>query len=215
MTRTTKIIAGVAGVLALAATAGGVMVYAQSNTTPSESVLDRVARIVGVESSKLKDAYKQVLNEDINAKVQEGKLTEEQANRIKEKIESRIKNGNFPGWTGEGKYRMGGLKGVMAVHDDLANFLGMTSDELRNASREKTLVEIAQEKGKSESELKEFLKKTIEDKINKAVSDGVITQEQADDMKSRLDEKINMMVTTKAPRGFKGGRGHGWYNNQN
>ncbi len=205
MTTKAKIIAGVAGVLALAATAGGVMVYAQSNTTPSESTLDRVARIVGVDSSRLKDAYRQVVNEDINAKVQEGKLTQDQASRIRERIENRIESGNFPGWTWEGKYRMGGLKGVMAVHEDIANFLGMTSDELRDACHEKTLVEIAQEKGKSESELREFLKKTLEDKINKAVSDGVITQEQADNMKSRLDERIDKMVTKKAPRGLRKG----------
>jgi ribosomal protein S20 len=205
MTTKAKIIAVVAGVLALAATAGGVMVYAQSNTTPSESILDRVARIVGVDSSRLKDVYKQVINEDINAKVQEGKLTQDQASRIRERIENRIESGNFPGWTWEGKYHKGGLKGVMAVHEDIANFLGMTSDELRDACHEKTLVEIAQEKGKSESELREFLKKTLEDKINKAVSDGVITQEQADNMKSRLDERIDKMVTKKAPRGLRKG----------
>lgn len=188
MTKNQKILAGTVSAFAFAViAAGGAMVYAQSKTAPSDNFIDRVASVAGVDATKLKNAFKQVSKEEVQKRVEEGKITQEKANQIIE----RIDNGET--------FRMGmgykkGAGGLMNKHEELAKYLGMTSEELRDAHKTKSLVEIANEKGKSEAELRDFLTKTMEEKLSQAVSDGKITQAQADQMKARFEERISDMI---------------------
>jgi hypothetical protein len=84
------------------------------------------------------------------------------------------------------------------MHERMAEFLGMTGDELDAALAEgKTPWQIAEEKGISQEAFAEAMQAIHADILKQAVADGVITQEQADWM---LDNLQN---------GPKGG-GPGW-----
>lgn len=72
MTRKQKILAGAVNAFAFAViNAGGAMVYAQSDTISSNTFLDRVAQVAGVDFKTLKNAFKQVSKEYIAQRVED------------------------------------------------------------------------------------------------------------------------------------------------
>ena len=70
----------------------------------------------------------------------------------------------------------------------------MSEADLREALDDKTLAEIAKEKGKSVSGLVKALVAAEEKKIDEAVADGRITKAQASELKSRLAERMQALV---------------------
>ncbi len=193
-----KIALGALTALAFAVMAGGsAFVYAQS-TDSSGTFMDRVAQIAGVDSGKLKGAFKEASKEEVDQKVADGKLTQSQANEIKAKIENEEFRG--PGFGGRMGMR-GGKEMMKDKHAQVAEFLGMSQEELRSSIREdrKTLLTIAKEKGKTEDQLKSFLSTEFDENIAQAVKDGKITQTQADNMKSQKDTMISNMINGVKP----------------
>lgn len=160
--------------------------------------LNRVARILGVTTDRLTDAFKQASRETVQQAVQEGKLTQDQANRILQRID-------------QGQFFVGPFfgKGGPAVHflyrhlDALAGFLGMNTADLMNELRSgKSLAQIAQEHGKSRDELKTFLTQQFDQAIDRLVQQGRLTQEQANNAKSRFQSNLDRLVDST----FKAGR---------
>lgn len=202
LSRTQKIVFGSASAFALMLVmAGSAFVYAQSTDTSSTNFLDRVAQIAGIDSTKLKDAFKQASKENIDAKLTEGKITQEQANEMKERIDSEeLKGLGFGGPQGRGGI---GFMDRGAELDDVAEFLGMSESDLRTALHEdsKTLLTIAKEKGKSETQLTAFLSTKFDERLATAVKDGKITQAQADKMKENKNDRISRLMNETGPRG--------------
>jgi ribosomal protein S20 len=66
--------------------------------------------------------------------------------------------------------------------------------ELRDALHDKTLAEIAKDKGKSVSGLVAALVAAEEKTIDQAVVEGRITKAQATEIKSKLDERMQALV---------------------
>lgn len=160
--------------------------------------LNRVARILGVTTDRLTEAFKQAGRETVQQAVQEGKLTQDQANRILQ----RIDQGDFFAGPFFGK-------GGPAVHfdlrrhfDALAGFLGMNTADLMNELRSgKSLAQIAQEHGKSRDELKNFLTQQFNQAIDQLVQQGRFTQEQANNAKSKFQSNLDRLIdSTKAGR---------------
>jgi uncharacterized protein YidB (DUF937 family) len=112
---------------------------------------------------------------------------------------------DFPfGWGGMGRHggMMGGWRsgeggyGLMHeyMEDAMAEALGISHDELEELlDQGKTMWQIAQEKGFTEEEFGELVVKARTEVLEKMVDDGVITQEQADWMKSRMDTMWDWM----------------------
>jgi hypothetical protein len=134
-----KVIAGAAAVLAVA---GGGAAVAASWPSPSErskAVIDDAAQQLGVSSAKLTDALKQALEDQIDADVAAGRITQAQADAMKQRIES----GDFPlfgGGPGFGKHMLHGGDEFEAA----ATYLGLTPAELKTQLQSgKTLAQIA------------------------------------------------------------------------
>ncbi len=94
MTRRRKIaIASGAGALVLVVAglgAAGAIAASRmlSPNEESQAVIDDAAAQLGIEPSELSDALKQALENRIDEAVESGRLTEEQAERLKERLES-------------------------------------------------------------------------------------------------------------------------------
>ncbi len=202
LSRTQKIVFGSASAFALMLVmAGSAFVYAQSTDSASSNFLDRVAQIAGIDSTKLKDAFKQASKENIDTKLVEGKISQEQANEMKERIDSEeFKGLGFGGPRGRGGI---GFMDRGAELDDVAEFLGISESDLRTALHEdnKTLLTIAKEKGKSEAQLTAFLSTKFDERLATAVKDGKITQAQADKMKENKDDRISRLMNETGPKG--------------
>jgi uncharacterized protein YidB (DUF937 family) len=206
MTRRKKLTfaAGAAGIALLVAGIGTAGAVAASRyLSPSEeakAVFDDAASQLGVEPSELSDALKQALKNRVDQAVEDGRLTEEQAEELKDRIDAS----EYPLLGGLGLFGRGphggpgswrfGHFGHFALLETAASYLGLSEEDLREELRDKTLAEIAKERGKTAGGLVEQLVATQTKRIDEAVADGRITQEQATELKAELEERMQALV---------------------
>ena len=189
--------AGVAGVALLAAGLGTAGAIAASGIfSPSEeskAVIDHAASQLGVEPSELSDALRQALKNRVDEALSDGRLTKEQADGLKGRIDADdypllLARGGHGGPGGFGRH------GHFEVLATAASFLGMTEAELREELRDKTLAEIAKGQGKTAAGLVQDLVATQTKRIDEAVADGKLSQEQAAGLKAELAERMEALV---------------------
>ena len=107
------------------------------------------------DDAELENAYKAAALERLDAAVAAGRLTEEQADAIRERIES----GDFLGQPPSASVRRARLRGRRPLHlERAADYLGLTEAELHEQLRDgQSLAEIAKAEGKSVDGLKQAL----------------------------------------------------------
>ena len=97
------------------------------------------------------------------------------------------------------------------VWDSLAETLGLTTDQLNTELNSgKTLAALAEEKGLDRAALVAELESAHQAGLAQAVTDGVLTQEQADAMQSQMAGNYEWMIDNMgagAGYGMMGGRG--------
>lgn len=197
MTRRRKGVVAAAGAVALAVGFGGGALAASGVFSPEEeskAVIEDAAGQLGVEPQELSDALKQALKNRIDAAVEAGRLTEEQANELKERIDDSEYPLLFgPGWHHDG---FGGPRGfgLFGSLDAAASYLGLTGAELRERLQDQTLAEIAKDEGKSVSGLVLAIVKSATARIDEAVNEGRLTQEQASKLKAGLQDRVEAFV---------------------
>ena len=193
-----------------ALTAAGALVAAGSGvavaTTRSDdakqreqAVLDDAAKRLDVQPSELRDALSAAEDAQLDADVKAGRLTQEQADAIKERRkESDSVLGVGPGGPGGGPWlhhRGGhdfGVRGPGEVTEAAAKALGISRDELFERMRDgKTLEEIAKDEGKSFDDVKAAVKAAVKKELDEAVKEGRLTQKQADEILSRSTEHLD------------------------
>ncbi len=178
-----------------------------SPSDESKAVIDDAAAQLGVTPEELSNALEQALKNRIDEAVDAGRLTQEHAKRLKERIDSDEYPLLLFGHGGRGfapgfGHRFGpGPHGGFAIFEAAAAYLGMSEADLREALEDKTLVEIAKETGKSVDGLVKALVAAEEKKIDEAVADGRITKAQASEIKSRLAERTEALVNGELRHG--------------
>jgi uncharacterized protein YidB (DUF937 family) len=144
--------------------------------------LAQIAEGKGVTTTDLVNKLTAEHQAKLDEQVTSGKITQEQADKRKQELTemvTKVVNSSFSPsgkreMKGLGKGRgdvqfkgqgFGGVGGFSKV-EDMAEIIGVTSDELKNAMKEgKSLVEIAQSKGIEEAELIEKIKEKMTDPI--------------------------------------------------
>ena len=181
-----------------------------------QAILDDAAKRLNITSDKLRDALAAAQDAQLDRAVKAGKLTQKQADAIKER---RKATGSVLGGPGALKLHGGrphlygggpgpgfghghgphgfGLK--MEILDGLADALGTTPAKLRESLRDgKSIADIAKANGKSLADVRTSLKAAAKTRIDKAVKDGDLTQRQADRLLGRVGEKIDALTSGKA-----------------
>ena len=231
-----KLISLGAGVAAVASIAGGTLFALSSNSGSSSALglsdsqlqsiatnvantpqadrdayIAKLAANLGVDVQKLKDAIKTTNLQTLDEQVANGSIPQAQADAIRSRIESG--DGTFFGIGGHGGPGEHGKRGPggpgMGVNQaGLATFLGIDEATLRTELQTKSLATVASDHGKSTDALKTFLTDSVKASLAQAVTDGKMTQAQADqrltDFTSKLDEEINE-VHTPGDHGPRGG----------
>lgn len=221
----------VAGALAVAVAAvGGGVVLAQSAGEDGTGVtfLDRVAAKLGIETGTLEQALTDARTEEIDDAVESGDLSQEEADRLKERLENAPAGAPFFGhafkfghrFDGEGggfgmEFGIGGPErfhwgfgpglGFRDGAADLSAFLGITEAELKEelSADGATLSSVAEAHGKSVDELKAFITGKLSEKLDEAVANGDLTQEQADQIEARMAEHLDEMIDLGFPHPFR------------
>jgi hypothetical protein len=211
-----------ATVAGLAVAGGGAAIAASQTESPASSFLDSVAKHLGISSAELEDATRAAAIDQVDQALEEGRITQEQADELKSRIESE----DFPGFLGPGLIgprlfefghaERGGPGHHMFFGDKLssaADYLGLTQAELREQlAGGKSLAEIAEAEGKSVDGLQQAMLAGAKSDLNEAVRNERLTQEQADEIYEHLQSSIDDLVngTLPGPRfrhGFGGPRG--------
>ena len=199
-----KAAAGAAAVLALAGGGAAVAATQLSPKAESDAVVNDAAKQLGVSPTELKSALTNALEDRLDAAVKDGRLTQAQADELKQRLES----GDMPLLGGPigGGHHMMGFPHLGAA----ATYLGVSESDLQTQLADgKTLADVAKAKGKTVDGLVAALVADEKKELAQAVSDGRLTQAQADDMlanaKSRFTDMVNGVQPEGGPGGFHGG----------
>jgi hypothetical protein len=175
-----------------------------------QAVLDDAAKRLNVAPEKLREALSAAQDAQLDQAVKDGTLTQKQADAIKarRKQSGRVLGGPFggrPGFRGPGPgfgpHR--GAHGAIVV--DLAKALGITREQLHAQLHDgKSVADIAKAQGKSLDGVRAAVKADAKRRADQAVKDGDLTQAQADEMLSHLDDGLQHLGD--APPKFR--RGH-------
>jgi hypothetical protein len=195
------------GAAALAVTGGGAAVAATSLVDPeqeSEAVIDDAASQLGVQPSELSDALEQALLKRVDAALAAGRITQAQANELRQRIQS----GDYP-LIGPVLGHRGGPGHGFGHVEAAATYLGLTEAELRSQLEGgKTMADVAKAQGKTVDGLVAALVADEKKELDAAVAAGRLTQAQANamlaDAKSRFTDMVNGTFPDHGPRGFRG-----------
>src|SRR5438874_4695899 len=163
-----KLAAGAAAALVVAG--GGVAVAASHSGSPkeeSQAVVADAAKQLGIEPDKLSAALKKALENRVDAAVAAGRLTKDEGDALKARIES----GEAP------LFPLGGPPRFREHHlpevDAAAAYLGLTEAQLRSKLESgKTLAQIATEQGKTAEGLVNELLDSAKQRLDAAVAAG-------------------------------------------
>lgn len=196
---------------------GAVMAQSEEDGT-GRTFLERVAEKLGIDTGTLEQAIRDARNDEIDEALARGDITQDQADRLRERLDEFEFGAGPPFGVG---HKLGGgiagcvraaVPGAMPFGDGrLAEFLGMTPQELETALEQDgaTLASVAEARGKTRDELKEFLLSDARTRLDAAVADGDITQEQADRCLEQFDEGAERLMDAELRLTFERGRALG------
>jgi predicted XRE-type DNA-binding protein len=216
----------IAAVTIAAAGGAGVAVAATSSGSRPSDFLDSVAKHLGISRQKLDDATKAAAVDQVNADLAAGRITKEQADDLKKRIEAGdvpplggLRGPGFGGFAGPG---FGGPDGPGFVKpfigDGLtaaAKYLGLSESDLQSKlSNGQSLADVAKAQSKDVSGLQDVIVAAEKADLDKAVADKKLTQSQADDalnkLKANIADLVNGNLHFRGPRvGFPGKLGFG------
>jgi hypothetical protein len=201
--RIKRALAGGIAAVVLTAAFGGATFAQTPSPKPAEQFLEALAGKLGKTPAEVRSAVVAVQKERVAADLAAGRITQEQANRLNQRIDQANGLGAFhprpgvkPGPKGK---PAAGVKAPVGGAE-LATFLGVQPPELRQAlASGKSLAAFAQEKGKSRDDLKAFLTTQHRTQLSAAVTAGRITQAQADQRLTQFTSQLDRLIDRSAP----------------
>lgn len=193
-----------AGVIAFAVAGSSGTARAEEDTDVSR-YQELLAQQLGISVDQLKAAQKAARDQLIDEAVAAGRITPEQAERLK-----ALEPGEFRGLRKLGHRVAHALANIL---DAAANALGLTTEEVRQGLADgKSIADLAGEQGKSVDAVKSAMLSELESEIDQAVADGKITAEQGANLKQKLNDRIDDIVNHRGGHKFRlrGGPGFGY-----
>jgi hypothetical protein len=214
ISRRRKLAAGVAGAVVLAGSGGA---YAATQKGPpamppdpaaeQKAFLDDLAGRLHVTPDQLDAAIKGAATDQIDAAVKAGRLSQDQADRLKQRIR-QAPNGvplrglfgpGAPGggphlrFRGPGPAMFGGLGAA-------AKYLGLTDRQLFSDLRSgKSLADLAKARNKSVDGLKAALKADETARLDQAVKAGRLTTDERAKIEADLEQRLDDLINRTPP----------------
>jgi hypothetical protein len=175
----------------------------QQRQQMQEAYLNALAARLGLSVDQLKEAQKQARIDLINQAVAAGRLTQQQADRMIQAIQSGQGAGQRgqmrPGQGQRGQQQRPNQgqrgPGMPGPGQAVADFLGMTPDQLRAEFQAgKSLAQIAEAKGVTRDALKAKILETRKARLDAAVAAGRMTAQQAEQAAARMSANVDRML---------------------
>lgn len=177
-----------------------------------------IAEQLGVSIEKYDNAVDSAQGQVLEEAVEQGALTQEQADRMQERFEEGGRLGKMPhdfdGAEGFRGSKRGGMRGGSmnpvgaGPLEAAAEALDLTIEELQaELEAGKTIAELAEAKGVALDTIVAAYTAQMAEQLAGAVESGRMTQEQAGTMQEKMGEHIQSMLEGETPfRGAPGGR---------
>jgi hypothetical protein len=196
MKRSHKLAIGAALGLSVIAVGGAIGATRLTPRQESQAVINDAAEQLGVEPGALSNALKQALKNRVDAAVEDGRLTKEQGQRMKERIDAN----EVPLFGLGPRFHHHGHGPFHAKLEAAAEYLGLTQAQLREALADgKTLAQVARDRDKSVDGLVDALVEEAEQKLEDDVEAGRMTEAEKTEMLSGLRRRITSMVNGRFP----------------
>ncbi|SFG28009.1 Protein of unknown function [Desulfotomaculum arcticum] len=154
-----------------------------------QSFIEKFAANLGVSQEQVTTALDQTKQQMLDEAVQQGQITQEQADKI-----ASGEGFNFgPGFIGH-KFGAKGdnfFAGDGRSLDNIANVLGMTVDELKTELKDNKMQDVVTAHGLTIEEFQQKMLQIRKDAISQAVTDGKLTQDQADKILQNMENRLN------------------------
>jgi hypothetical protein len=166
---------------------GWVSAQTEPDRHPFSRFNEALAEELGISVEELEAAELAARNALIDEAVANGRITEEQAERLK----SRELGRGFPFRYGPDGDGLGIVAAARNVFQAAADVIGIEPDELRHELADgRSLTEIADDNGVNRDDLKAGIISAVEAEITAAVEDGRLSEERAARLTENLDEYI-------------------------
>lgn len=200
-----KLLIGSLATMLVVAGGGAYALAASGGAGTGFSFLTDLAGHLGLPVATVKTALQQTEIDKVNSLLKAGKITSQQATQM----EQAINSGKFPvGGMGFGMHRHG--PGMMGMGLDLkaaSTYLGVSMQQLMtDLQGGQTLAQVATAQGKTAQGLEQALTTAFQTRLQTAVTNGHMTQQQANTALSRFQSNVSQMINGT----MKGPWGHGW-----
>jgi polyhydroxyalkanoate synthesis regulator phasin len=192
----------IVGIASLVAILGmvtiGAVAYAQDESESGwpfdfgQRFKDALADILGITVDEYDAAVQQAQGQVVDEALQEGWLTEEQAELLQWRLQQAPEFGHrgmMPkGFGGFDRGMMGGGNSLTSI---AADELGMSLTELLTELQDgKSMADVATDKGVDVQEIVDAYIAQVKESLDEAVADGRITQNQADWQLEQVEERV-------------------------
>ncbi|MFC2037425.1 hypothetical protein ACFLYD_05580 [Chloroflexota bacterium] len=174
---------------------------------------DAIAGILDIDVQAYDAAVEQAQGQVLDEALSEGWLTEDQADKMRERLEEGV------GPRGLGGGVMGPRLGFMGGREHApisvaAEQLGMSQQDLLDELKDgKSIADVAREQGVDPQTIADAYLAQLAENLAKAVEDGKLTQKQADWMweqaEGRVTDQLDQTWQGMGPGGFPGRKGPG------
>jgi len=189
------VVSGTIAGVALAQGGGGSGGSQSGQTTARDQFMGFLATRLGVSQDQLTAAFKGAGNDMVDQALSDGKITQAQADNIRQRIENGQVFG--PGLFC-GKGRGEALTQIRNIVNDVASTLKLTPLEIMTQMKDgKSLAEIASAQGVSRDDLKSAITTSVGQALDNAVSNGKLTQDQATQAKDKLSQNLDKIIDWK------------------
>jgi hypothetical protein len=152
-------------------------------------LLERVAAKLGIDVDTLRGAFKDSGLEMVDEALADGRITEQQAEYARERIEAGKPVRPTPRERGQ-------LWARHSIIQSASEALGVTPDELRAELHSGTSIAgVAEDRGVSLDDVKAQITSDIQAKLDRAVANGRITRQLADETMAKLTAHLDEIVT--------------------
>mgnify|MGYP005847379053 CR=1 FL=1 len=194
------LVAGIGALVMVALVVGAVFAQtappqaqpSQGQTNYGQYFLDRLASALGISRDQLNEAAKKAGDETIDKAQQDGRITADQANRLKQQLEQ---NDGFPrgfGFPLPGKVVVRGVAFTVSTETyqaGVAQALGMSVADLQAELKAgKSVADLAKAKNVTADQVKAAVVGVANGKLDQQVKDGKMTAEQATSIKNQLNQ---------------------------
>ena len=195
-----------AAVALLAVAGGGVAYAATSGSDPRDALLNDAAKRLNVSPDDLRAALKGAAADQLDQAVKDGKLTQKQADAMKQHLDQDGDPIPFGGPPPPGAtfHRFGGppeFGAAVGIGLDIAaGYLDLSPAQLRKRLAGcDSLADIAKAQGKSVAGLVQALVDAEKAQLDKAVAAGDLTAKQRDMIEQDIEQRTQDLVQGKGP----------------